>query len=104
MGTNQTLLLQLQAYSQLPIRGITSEAPTYFQEYVLNWITLFPSADNQESTFRNLKEMLSDTSEKYQDFQEHFKKFVDQQTKVVKPKCSGVDLCLKMDLRMYLYT
>ena len=44
----------------------TNEAPTYFQEYVSNGITSFPSADNQESTFRNLKEMLSDHSEKYQ--------------------------------------
>ena len=48
---------------------LTNEAPSYFQEYVSNWITSFPSADTQESTFRNLKEMLSDHSEKYQDFQ-----------------------------------
>ena len=53
---------------------LTNEAPTYFQEYVSNWITSFPSAENLESTFRNLKEMLSDHSEKYQDFQEDFKK------------------------------
>ena len=51
-----------------------------------DWITSFPSADNQESTFRNLKEMLSDHSEKYQDFTGDFKKFMDQVTTTCETK------------------
>ena len=59
---------------------LTAEAPSYYPEYVSNWIKSFPQSKNQESTLRNLKEMLDDQSEKYKDFQEDFMKFVDDQS------------------------
>ena len=67
---------------------LCSEAPAYFQEYVSDWIKSFPESKDQDSTLRNLKEMLSDLSDKYmyKDFQEDFTTFLREESRKDKTK------------------
>ena len=62
------------------LSSLRNEAPVYFQEYVSNWIKSFPESKDQDSALRNLKEMLSDLSDKYEDFQEDFTTFLREES------------------------
>ena len=79
---------------------LRTDAPAYFQEYVSNWIKSFPESKDQDSTLRNLKEMLSDLSDKYKDFQEDFTTFLCEESSKDKTKSFGVSLCFKIAMRM----
>ena len=60
--------------------SLHNEAPAYFQEYVSNWIKSFPESKDQDSALRNLMEMLSVLSDKYEDFQEDFTTFLREES------------------------
>ena len=53
-----------------------------FVEYIAQWIKMFPTSQTQQSTLRNLNEMLVDILEKHSDYHQHFNDFMqDQATK-----------------------
>ena len=62
------------------LSSLRNEAPAYFQEYVSNWIKSYPESKDQDSALRNLKEMLNDLLDKYQDFQEDFTAFLREES------------------------
>ena len=59
---------------------LSKEVPADFLEFVSVWIKSFSPSEIQESTPRNLNQMLEDVSEKCQDFQKQFTKFLDKET------------------------
>ena len=63
---------------------MSNQAPSDFLEYASEWIKSFPTAQDQKRTHRNLKQMLEDLSEKYEDFQQDFTKFMEVQASVNK--------------------
>ena len=62
---------------------LSEQAPSDFCEYASDWIKAFPTSQEQNSTVRNLKQMLEDFSEKY-DFQQDFTKFMETQASLNK--------------------
>ena len=59
---------------------LSDEAPPDFLKYASDWIKCFPSSERQDSTFRNLDEMIQDISEKYTGFQDQFTKLTERET------------------------
>ena len=63
---------------------LSNQAPPDFLQCAAEWIKSFPTSPNQESTLRNLNQMLGDLSEKYENFQQDFRKFIDTNTSINK--------------------
>ena len=59
---------------------LSDEAPPDFLKNASDWIKCFPSSERQDSTFRNLDEMIQDISEKYTGFQDQFTKLTERET------------------------
>ena len=59
---------------------LSRKAPPDFLDYVIKWMKSFPPSKHQQGTFRNLKQLVEDVSDKYKDFHTDFKKFIEEQS------------------------
>ena len=58
---------------------LSNQAPSDFLESASEWIKSFPPSQDQNKAHRNLKQMIEDLSEKYEDFQQEFTTFIGRQ-------------------------
>lgn len=51
-----------------------------FLEYVYKWLDSFPTSEDQDATLRNLRQLLEDIAESYDNLHGDFMKFVEEQS------------------------